>query len=59
VARAKGKRWGGSVKGRRLKVTDEQVGMIRRMAGAGVKVAAIARATGLTRPMVYSYLPAT
>lgn len=45
------------MKGRRLKVTDEQVGIIRRMADDGAKVAAIARATGLTRPTVYSYLP--
>jgi DNA invertase Pin-like site-specific DNA recombinase len=56
VARAKGKTWGGSDKGRRLKVTDEQVMTIRRMAGEGAKVAAIARATGLTRPTVYAYL---
>jgi DNA invertase Pin-like site-specific DNA recombinase len=56
VARANGKRWGGSVKGRRLKVTDEQVATITRMNGEGAKVAAIARATGLTRPTVYAYL---
>ena len=58
VARAKGKRWGGSQKGRRLKVTEEQVALIRRMAAEGEKIAAIARATGLTRPTVYNYLPA-
>jgi DNA invertase Pin-like site-specific DNA recombinase len=58
VARAKGKTWGGSEKGRRIKVTDEQVATISRMAGEGAKVAAIARATGLTRPTVYTYLPA-
>lgn len=58
VAKTKGKRWGGSAKGRRLKVTDEQVKTIRRMSGEGEKVAAIARATGLTRPTVYAYLPA-
>jgi DNA invertase Pin-like site-specific DNA recombinase len=57
VARAKGKSWGGSRKGRRLSVTDEQVATIKRMAAEGEKVAAIARATGLTRPTVYSYLP--
>ncbi len=57
VARARGKRWGGSKPGRRVKVTDEQVAMIGRMAGEGAKVAAIARATGLTRPTVYAYLP--
>lgn len=58
AARAKGKSWEASVKGRRLKVTDEQVAMIRRMAGEGAKVAAIARATGLTRPTAYAYLAA-
>lgn len=58
VARAKGKRWGGCKPGRRVKVTDEQVAMIGRMAGEGAKIAAIARATGLTRPTVYAYMPA-
>jgi DNA invertase Pin-like site-specific DNA recombinase len=56
VARARGKKWGGSAKGRRLKVTEEQVLMIKRMASEGAQIAAVARATGLTRPTVYSYL---
>jgi DNA invertase Pin-like site-specific DNA recombinase len=56
VARAKGKKWGGSKKGRRLKVTDEQVRSIKRMSGDGETVTAISRATGLTRPTVYAYL---
>jgi DNA invertase Pin-like site-specific DNA recombinase len=56
VARANGKRWGGSAKGRRVKVTDEQVQTITRMASEGAKVARIARATGLSRPTVYTYL---
>ena len=56
-ARAEGKTWGGSAKGRRLKVTDEQVAVIRRMRSEGECVAAIARATSLTRPTVYCYLP--
>jgi hypothetical protein len=30
-ARSQGKRWGGSVRGRRLKVTDEQLAVIKRM----------------------------
>jgi DNA invertase Pin-like site-specific DNA recombinase len=58
VARANGKRWGGSKKGRRISVTDDQVRMIKRMAGEGEKVARIARATGLSRPTVYRFLPA-
>lgn len=56
AARAAGKRWGGSTKGRRLKVTDEQIAIIRRMQQDGESKAAIARATGLTRPTVYSVL---
>jgi DNA invertase Pin-like site-specific DNA recombinase len=56
-AKAEGKTWGGSEKGRRLKVTDEQVTLIRRLRREGESVSAIARATNLTRPTVYSYLP--
>jgi DNA invertase Pin-like site-specific DNA recombinase len=57
AARVAGKRWGGSKKGRRLKVTDEQLAVICTMRGAGAKIAAIARATGLSRPTVYRLLP--
>ena len=57
IARAKGKRWGGSKKGRRVKVTDEQVRLIKKMAGESASVLAIARATALSRPTVYRYLP--
>jgi DNA invertase Pin-like site-specific DNA recombinase len=56
VARASGKRWGGSEKGRRLKVTDEQLRVITRMRGEGDGPTAIARATGLTRQTVYTYI---
>jgi DNA invertase Pin-like site-specific DNA recombinase len=56
VAMANGKRWGGSHKGRRLKVTTEQVQAIHRLKDEGGKVAAIARATGLSRPTIYSVL---
>jgi len=58
AARAAGKRWGGSRKGRRLKVTAEQVATITRLRGESTPVAAIARATGLSRPTVYSVLDA-
>jgi hypothetical protein len=47
---ANGKRWGGSQKGRRITVTTEQVETIRQLKAKGLKVAAIARATGLSRP---------
>lgn len=56
AARAAGKTWGGSVKGRRLTVTTEQIAAIHRMKSEGTAVAAIARATGLSRPTVYSVL---
>jgi len=59
AARAAGKRWGGSRKGRRLKVTPEQVTTITRLKGEKTPVAAIARATGLSRPTVYSVIDAT
>jgi DNA invertase Pin-like site-specific DNA recombinase len=45
-ARAEGKRWGGGVKGKRIKVKPEQVKTIKRMESDGAKVAAMARATG-------------
>ena len=56
VARSRGKRWGGSAKGRRLKVTVEQQLAIHRLSADGEGPAAIARATGLSRPTVYSVL---
>lgn len=56
VARANGKRWGGSTKGRRLKVTDEQVATIRRMQQEGAAKTSMARATGLSRPTIYTVL---
>jgi DNA invertase Pin-like site-specific DNA recombinase len=46
AAREAGKRWGGSPKGRRLKVTQEQEAAIRRMTKEGQGVTAVARATG-------------
>jgi DNA invertase Pin-like site-specific DNA recombinase len=56
AARSEGKRWGGSQKGRRIKVTTEQVEMVKRLKQEATPVAAIARATGLSRPTVYSVL---
>lgn len=58
AARAAGKRWGGSRKGRRLKVTEEQIAAIQRMAADGATKVAMARATGLSRPTVYAVLAA-
>ncbi|MBU4271360.1 MAG: recombinase family protein [Planctomycetes bacterium] len=59
VARAKGKRWGGSKPGKRKKVTDTQTKIIRRMKHDGVPVAEIARAVALSRPTVYAVLEGT
>jgi DNA invertase Pin-like site-specific DNA recombinase len=56
AARAAGKRWGGSVKGRRIKVTDEQINVVHDLFADGKPKAAIARATGLSRPTVYAVL---
>jgi DNA invertase Pin-like site-specific DNA recombinase len=56
AAKAAGKRWGGSVKGRRLRVTHEQIESAKRLRREGFGVSAISRATGLTRPTVYSVL---
>jgi DNA invertase Pin-like site-specific DNA recombinase len=56
VARANGKTWGGWARGRRRKVTQEQLAVVRQMKAAGERIAAIARATGLSRPSVYAVL---
>ena len=56
VARAQGKRWGGSKPGRRVKVSDLQIKTIHSLKEAGEPIAAIARTVGLSRPTVYSVL---
>ena len=56
AARKKGKTWGGSKKGWRWKVTDEQVNAIHDMKAAGKKITEIARITGLSRPTIYRVL---
>jgi len=56
AARTRGVRWGGSARGRRIKVTAEQVASILRLRSDGQRIAAIARATGLSRPTVYRLL---
>ncbi len=42
--------------GKRTKVTPEQEEQVRKLKAEGAKVAAIARATGLSRPTIYSVL---
>ena len=56
VARKKGKKWGGSKKGWRWKVSEEQVAAIQEMKLAGKKIAHISRVTGLSRPTIYRVL---
>ena len=53
VARAKGVKFGGSKKGRRITVTQEQVETVKRCYAEGMKPARIARAVGLSRPTIY------
>jgi DNA invertase Pin-like site-specific DNA recombinase len=56
AARKRGVSWGGSAGGRRIKVTPEKLASIQRLRLDGQRVAAIARATGLSRPTVYRLL---
>jgi DNA invertase Pin-like site-specific DNA recombinase len=56
VARANGKCWGGSTKGRRWKVTPHQVKVIRQLKADNLPVAQISRTVGLSRPTVYAVL---
>lgn len=56
VARDNGKRWGGSKKGRKLSLTNEQEDQVVRLAKEGTNKSAIARATGVSRPWVYEIL---
>ena len=59
VARRKGKKWGGSKKGWRWKVTDDQIQAIKEMKEAGKTIAHIARVTQLSRPTIYKVLGET
>lgn len=56
AARAAGKRWGGSPKGRRLKVTPDQEGLVIRLRRQNRPIAQIGRAAGLSRPTIYRIL---
>ena len=56
VARANGKRWGGSKRGIRKTVTPTQEKMICRMKEEGETITAIAQAVKLSRPTIYDVL---
>jgi len=53
AAKASGKHWGGSQKGRLLKVTPEQVQAIISMRLQGEKISRIARTVNLSRQTIY------
>jgi DNA invertase Pin-like site-specific DNA recombinase len=56
VARRNGKTWGGSKKGWRWKVSDDQQTAILEMHRTGKPITEIARITDLSRPSVYRVL---
>ena len=58
AARARGLRWGGSEKGRRVKVTPELEAKAKRLRAEGRKISHIAREMGLSRPTIYKVLGA-
>lgn len=60
VARAEGKHLGrvavGAGNGKRIKVSSEQIEQVKRLKAEEMPVAGIARATGLSRPTIYSII---
>ncbi len=56
AAKARGKCWGGSAKGRRLSITQEKERAICAMLDRGEKVSVVARACGVSRPSVYKII---
>lgn len=57
ASKAAGKTWGGREAGSRNKTTAVRAAAVRKLYAAGESVSAISRATGLSRPTVYSLLP--
>ncbi len=56
AAKAEGKTWGGRAEGSRSRATADKANAVRKLHEAGESVTAIARATGISRPTVYSLL---
>ena len=56
AAKAAGKRWGGSKKGRQLRVTDDKIATVLRMARRGKSKVAMAETVGLSRSSIYTIL---
>lgn len=59
AAKAAGRSWGGSQKGRRIKLTDDHISIAKDMHAKGKKIAVIARTLGLCRPTIYKILEAS
>jgi DNA invertase Pin-like site-specific DNA recombinase len=55
-AKDAGKKWGGSKKGWKWKVTDDCVEKILKMKSDGESIAKISRTTKLSRPTIYRVL---
>ena len=55
-ARANGKRWGGSRKGRQHRANGDKLAVILQLAAQGKSVASISRAVGLSRQWVYELI---
>ena len=56
AARANGKKWGGSAKGRRIKITEELEDQIWLSYKDGDAIARIARKYGVCRPSIYKII---
>jgi DNA invertase Pin-like site-specific DNA recombinase len=56
AARAKGKTWGGSKPGRKIRATAEKQAAIKQLRADGASIASIARTVGLSRPTIYGVL---
>lgn len=56
VAKAAGVKWGGSVKGRRITVTQEQERTVKKLHREGQSISGIAKSVSLSRPTIYRLL---
>ena len=56
AAKARGKKWGGSIKGVRKKKTDKKVNSVIALLEQGVSKAEIARTVGVSVPTIYSII---
>ena len=59
AAKASGKTWGGSQRGRICTQTKNKVGAVQKLHAGGTSISEISRAVGLSRPTIYRLLRAT